>query len=135
MSEIIISNHNGEPVASSLEVAKHFDKEHKNVIRDIENLLKLMSSNLSPLQNVFFETIYTDSRGRKKKCYEMTKDGFMLLAMGFSGQKALAWKLKYIQAFNEMEKALTFAQKYVRIYLCNEKECRWLQHLHSSGCM
>ena len=119
MKEIIISNHNGEPVTSSLEVAKHFDKRHDHVIRDIENLLKLMSPNLGALKQMFFETVYIDKKNEERKCYEMTKDGFMLLAMGFSGQKALAWKLKYIQAFNEMEKVLTNHQKYGRI---KEKE-------------
>ena len=116
MKEIIISNHNGEPVASSLEVAKHFDKRHKNVIQAIENI-KAEISALTP-EPLFFEATYQSGTGKHYKCYEMTKDGFTLLAMGFSGQKALAWKLKYIQAFNQMEqqiKLLTYQKEYGRI--------------------
>lgn len=118
MKEIIISNHNGEPVASSLEVAKNFDKEHKDVLKAIRTLKKDISENLRQSQELFFETIYLDKYNRKQKCYEMTRDGFTLLAMGFSGQKALAWKLKYIQAFNQMEqqiKLLTYQKEYGRI--------------------
>lgn len=61
MSEIIISDHNGEPVASSREVAKHFDKAHKNVIQSIENLLANQPAEISAhLKNHFFQTVYLD---------------------------------------------------------------------------
>ena len=127
--EIIISNHNGEPVANSLEVAKNFDKNHKDVLKAIKNIRAQICA-LTP-EPLFFEATYQTGTGKHYKCYEMTRDSFMLLAMGFSGQKAFAWKLKYIQAFNEMEKALTFQEKYVRIELSNRKECRCSEHLHS----
>ncbi len=117
--KIIVTNTHTEPTTTSLNVAEVFEKQHKNVIRDIE---KLTSSNLSPLKNWFFETVYIDRKGEKRKCYEMTKDGFTLLTMGFTGEKALAFKLAYIQRFNEMEnqiKLLTFQKEYGRI---EEKE-------------
>ncbi len=93
MKEIIISNHNGEPVASSLEVATNFDKGHNHVVRDIEKIKKGLSK-FGHTPEMFFEATYQHPQNKQfYKCYEMTKDGFTLLAMGFSGQKALAWKL------------------------------------------
>lgn len=120
MKEIIISDKNGVPVANSLEVAENFDKGHNHVIRDIEKIKKGLSK-FGYTPEMFFETTYQHPQNKQfYKCYEMTRDGFMLLTMGFSGQKALAWKLKYIHAFNEMEneiKRLTFAKEYGRIEL------------------
>lgn len=55
---------------------------------------------------LFKEVLYINSRNREYRAYEMTRDGFSLLAMGFTGQKALEWKLKFISTFNAMEKAL-----------------------------
>ena len=54
----------------------------------------------------FAEITYEDDRGRKQPAYLMTRDGFVLLAMGFTGKRAMEWKIKYIEAFNKMEKAL-----------------------------
>ena len=84
MSEIIISDHNGEPVVDSVQIAKDFKKIHRDVVRTIKNLI---AQNCA-LKKWFFESTYVTERGRHYKSYEMTKDGFMLLAMGFSGQKA-----------------------------------------------
>jgi Rha family phage regulatory protein len=133
MSEIIISDHNGEPVANSLEVAKNFDKNHKDVLKAIKNIRAQICA-LTP-EPLFFEATYQSGTGKHYKCYEMTKDGFVLLAMGFSGQKALAWKLKYIQAFNEMEKALTNRQEYGKIEDRNECSFDWYENIsaHNFG--
>ena len=54
---------------------------------------------------MFFDISIDDSYGRKQRAYAMTRDGFSLLAMGFTGSSALRWKLKYINAFNKMEQA------------------------------
>ena len=109
MSEkIIITSAHEQPTTTSLNVAKVFDKQHKNVLRGIENL---MGSNLSSSQDWFFESVYIDKLNRKKKCYEMTKDGFVLLAMGFTGEKALALKIAYIEQFNAMERELQEKKK------------------------
>lgn len=89
-------------VVSSRDVAKHFDKRHDNVLRDIETQYK----HLLHFGEMFCETVYKDSYGREQKQYLMNRDGFSLLVMGFTGEKALEWKIKYIQAFNEMEKEL-----------------------------
>ena len=86
-------------VTSSKEVSESFEKEHRHVIRDIEKFKK----DVSNFGLMFYESEYKDSYGRSQKMYLMNRDGFSLLAMGFTGTKALEWKLKYIDAFNKME--------------------------------
>lgn len=102
MNEIILSTQNGEPVASSREVAKRFGKEHKNVLTAIRQLLVAENS-----ATKFFHESAFEYRGQKFPEYLMNRDGFSLLAMGFTGKEAVQWKLKYIEAFNTMEKQLT----------------------------
>lgn len=96
---------NGQPTASSRDIAEHFGKEHKNVLRDIENLIGgLPNFEHTPM---FFKTTYIHPQnGQEYPMYLMNRDGFTLLAMGFTGKEALAWKMKYINAFNEMEQEL-----------------------------
>jgi Rha family phage regulatory protein len=89
---------------SSRQVAEKFEKEHKNVVRDIEKLLGEIGSKLSV--SYFISSDYKDSMNRTQTEYLLTRDGFSLLAMGFTGEKALKWKLEYIRAFNEMETEL-----------------------------
>lgn len=90
------------PVTTSRKVAEFFEKEHKNVIRDIE---KLFSNGLkNELVKMFFISQYKDKKGETRKEYLLTFDGFSLLVMGFTGPKALEFKLAYIKAFNEMKK-------------------------------
>ena len=89
---------------SSRQVAEKFEKEHKNVVRDIEKLSREIGSNLS--LSYFILSDYKDSMNRNQTEYLLTRDGFSLLAMGFTGEKALKWKLEYIRAFNEMETEL-----------------------------
>lgn len=99
---IILTENNNQPVANSRQIAEHFGKEHRNVLRDVENLKKDMLN----FEQMFFETTMPDSYGREQRVYLMNRDGFTLLAMGFNGKKALQFKLAYINAFNEMEKKL-----------------------------
>ena len=101
MNDIILSTQNGEPVASSREVAKRFGKEHKHVLAAIRQILAAENS----ATKFFHETAF-EYRGQRFPEYLMNRDGFSLLAMGFTGKEAVQWKLKYIQAFNEMEKQL-----------------------------
>lgn len=87
-------------------IAEVFDKLHKNVLQSIDNLLKSqgLSDNFKRLN---FQPIkYTDIRGRKCKAYSLTRDGFSLLVMGFTGDTALKFKEWYINRFNEMEERL-----------------------------
>jgi len=105
----VIEMLDGKATTTSAEVARVFDKQHKNVLRDIEKMLP----DLVPHHKLNFEpTVVTrenPSGGApiKSKAYRITRDGFVLLAMGFSGKKALAFKQAYLQAFNQMEAALT----------------------------
>ena len=90
-------------VVSSLRVAEHFDKEHYNVLRDIKALL----ADLPEEHRLNFEGVeYLDAKGERRPAYNLTRDGFTLLAMGFTGKRALAWKVRYIDAFNLMEAEL-----------------------------
>lgn len=102
MTDIILSTQNGEPVASSRQIADNFEKRHDHVMRDIDTIKK----DVPNLGEMFFETETPDTYGRPQRTYLMNRDGFSLLVMGFTGKAALEWKLKYITAFNEMEKKL-----------------------------
>lgn len=113
MSDIVLSMQSGEPVASSRQIAENFEKNHNHVLRDIDSLKK----DVSNFGQMFFETTAPDSYGREQRAYLMNRDGFTLLAMGFTGKAALEWKLKYIAAFNEMEKKLTEQPKLTRSQL------------------
>lgn len=86
--------------ANSLLVAKMFEREHKNVLRDIENL-----DCSEEFNRLNFEPInYKDSKGRKQRAYAMTRDGFTFLVMGYRGKKAAQFKEAYIKRFNQMER-------------------------------
>lgn len=114
MNEIKINNSNGTLTVSSLQIADDFGKQHKHIIKNIENLLgetsdeksSNLTAQISVIKNFFIESTYADSYGRPQKCYDITRDGFSLLVMGFTGKKALEWKIKYIEAFNAMEEQL-----------------------------
>lgn len=102
MEEIILKEQNGQVLASSREIAEKFGKEHKDVLESIRNL----TAENSAVKNMFKSSQYINSRGRTYDEFLMNRDGFSLLAMGFTGKKALEWKLKYISAFNEMEQRI-----------------------------
>lgn len=114
VNEIVvnITEKDGQAVVSSREVARNFEKEHKNVLRDIENLIKEGCSNLS--RPLFIESQYQHPQNKQwYKEYLLTRDGFSLLVMGFTGQRALEWKLKYIEAFDKMEQYIKEQQPKV----------------------
>lgn len=98
---VITRNIDGELVVTSRQVAEDFGKEHKNVVRAIENL----TAQNSAVKNIMIESKF-EHRGNEYTEYLLTRDGFSLLVMGFTGSKALEWKLKYIEAFNKMEQAV-----------------------------
>ena len=105
----IIENKNNQAVTTSLQVAETFGKEHRNVLRDIENIIKKGGAQnwADPQKRLFAEGAYKHPQNHQEyKMYYMTKDGFTLLAMGFTGKKAMQFKLDYIQAFNQMEKVI-----------------------------
>lgn len=106
MDDLVIMR-NQQAVTTSLQVAETFGKNHKDVLRALDNL-KIGSSKLR--RQMFAESTYVN-RGKKYRQVYMNRDGFTLLAMGFTGDRALNFKLKYIQAFNKMEKAIEVQAK------------------------
>ena len=100
----LVSIKNNEVVCSSLDVSEKFKKQHKNVIRDIEKIKEYSSA--QKWAQSFHETTYKDASGKNNKMYLMNRDGFSILVMGFNGKKAMEWKWKYLEAFNQMESML-----------------------------
>jgi len=91
-----------ESRTTSLLVAEKFGKRHDNVLRDIA---KLECSEKFRLLN-YEESSYENDQGKVQPMCELTRDGFSLLVMGFTGKKAMEWKEKYIHAFNRMEQEI-----------------------------
>lgn len=107
--DITLTIRDGKPTATSVQIAAHFEKRHDNILRDIRDLIEGL--NTTPEGEEFnllnFQEIpITDSRGRTHSAYALTRDAFTLLAMGFTGEKALHFKMAYIAAFNRMEAEL-----------------------------
>lgn len=99
---ITYDNDHQQPVVSSLQVAEDFNKNHRDVLKAIENLKEGVAQNFADL---FYKAEYVHPQNKQHyPMYLMNRDGFSLLVMGFTGKEALDWKLKYIQAFNAMEK-------------------------------
>ncbi|WP_367377326.1 Rha family transcriptional regulator [Levilactobacillus cerevisiae] len=103
MNDLVIMK-DKQAVTSSLQVAETFEKNHRDVLRAIVNL-EIGSAKLR--SQMFAEGTYTN-RGKEYPMYYMNRDGFTLLAMGFTGDKALQFKLQYIEAFNSMEEQVKF---------------------------
>ena len=102
----------GQPMATSLQVAEHFGKRHRDVTRAIRNLLEAVGPEGE--RNFAHTLVETTMSGapriagakRNDPAYLITRDGFALLAMGFTGKEAMRWKLAYIAAFIAMEASL-----------------------------
>lgn len=104
MLNLVTLNENNQPTTTSKQIADVFEKEHKNILSAINSLdipdnFRGLNFKLSKYQS-------QNRNGQILPCYEITRDGFTLLAMGFTGKKAMEWKIKFIEAFNAMEKAL-----------------------------
>ncbi len=98
----------GHVTTTSTQVAQHFNKRHDRVIRAIRDLIaKLPSDHLPIFGETSIDVLQPNGGTRAETAYRMTRDGFTLLAMGFTGKEALQWKLAYIDTFNKMEAALT----------------------------
>lgn len=120
--ELVFRNESGVAVTTSALVATIFEKEQFTVVRDIDNLVEKLHSieNQCPTKleehqqmfEAYYEDVIQPNGGVKSaKRYFMNKDGFTLLVMGYTGQKALEFKLKYINAFNKMEAQLIIANQ------------------------
>lgn len=102
---------NGQPTTSSLKVAEVFEKQHKDVLRDIRELKTTVDKNLESADlrsvdlSMFQEDFYeVSNNNRKYPMFNMNKDGFVLLVMGYTTKRATQFKLQYIAQFNKMEK-------------------------------
>lgn len=101
MNELIIM-HDRQAVTTSLKVAESFGKNHRDVLAAIRDLMS-SAENYAVLKKYFIDGSYTASNGKTNPMYYMNRDGFTLLAVGFTGKRALQFKIQYIQAFNSME--------------------------------
>ena len=99
-----VTLHHGRPSTTSLEVANFFRKRHADVLRDISNVSSNCPEKFS--QRNFASADYIDEQGKPRSLFILYRDGFMLLVMGYTGKKALAVKLAYIEAFNRLEAEL-----------------------------
>ncbi|ECP7634216.1 Rha family transcriptional regulator [Campylobacter jejuni] len=114
--EVVFENKDEQVFCTSLDVAKVFGKRHDHVLRDIENILNDLreigtSQDLLNFGEVVRISKTTNPKNgklvnRKMPMYNLTRDGFSLLAMGFTGKKALQFKIAFINAFNEMERII-----------------------------
>lgn len=103
--EDLVFTENGQVVTSSLEVARCFGKQHKHVLDTIDEKIQ-SAENPTCFNGILSVGNYKDSRGRFQRMYLLNRDGFVFIAMGFTGKKADEFKLKYIEAFNKMEQQL-----------------------------
>ncbi|EOI3076076.1 Rha family transcriptional regulator [Campylobacter jejuni] len=114
--EVKFSANENKTFCTSLDIARVFGKRHDHVLRDIENLLKDLREIGASNELLNFGEVVRISKttnpksgklvNRKMPMYKITRDGFSLLAMGFTGKKTLQWKIAFIDAFNTMEKLL-----------------------------
>ena len=101
MNDLVIMK-SRKALTTSLKVAETFSKEHKNVLQSIRNL----TAENSAVKKMFAESTYVNDRGQEQPMYYMNRDGFTLLAMGFTGRDAMKFKLEYIEAFNRMDELI-----------------------------
>lgn len=113
----------GEARVSSMDVAKYFEKEHKNVIRDVRELdcsLDFQKLNFEPMSRT---VEVANSAQKEVPYYMMTRDGFTFLVMGYTGKRAAAFKEAYIKAFNAMEEIIRgHSDRVVEIEVDHEAE-------------
>ena len=136
MKDLVFRGQNDQVITTSLLVAETFEKEHRNVLKSIR---KLMSATNVAVAQMFDETTYVNEQGKEQPMFFMNRDGFTLLAMGFSGEKALKFKVDYINAFNKMEAELKSQQtkqlsaaesllQSVQLLVAHERQLSILEH-------
>ncbi|HGJ5872396.1 Rha family transcriptional regulator [Arsenophonus apicola] len=104
--EVII--HNDKVVTTSMAIADYFQKAHDNVLKKIRSVIADCDYDYHVVNfnEMFLDVEVAKGAKRKSPYYQLTRDGFVLIAMGFTGKKALQWKINYINAFNRMETEL-----------------------------
>lgn len=103
MKDLVFRGQNDQVITTSLKVAEVFGKRHNDVLKSIRNLTS--AQNCAVLK-MFETSSYINEQGKEQPMFIMGRDGFTLLAMGFNGEKALDFKIAYIDAFNKMEEAI-----------------------------
>lgn len=104
MKELVFKSEKGNPVTTSLLVAEKFRKRHSDVLRAIEGVIA--QTPVYQTERNFALSEYRDSTGKSNPTYVITKDGFSVLVMGFTGEKAMRFKWDFIEAFNNLEKSV-----------------------------
>lgn len=119
----------GRPVVSSLTIAEHFSKRHDDVLKKIKQLDIPQEFRLRN----FAESSYINAQNKEMPCFNLTRDGFAYLVMGFTGKKASAWKISYLEAFNAMEAELLQRDENTNIYIgtIDSKHPLWFDHIHT----
>ncbi len=100
----LVENKDGEVVTNSMKVAGVFGKDHRDVTKKIKVIME--KSGDFGVRN-FSQSSYISKQNKKLACFDMTKDGFTMLAMSYTTEKAFQFKIQYIEQFNAMEKALS----------------------------
>jgi Rha family phage regulatory protein len=114
----LVKIENGRPMTTSMAVADYFERQHKDVLESIRNILAVVPEDFS--RRNFPPREYKDSRGHIRRSYLLSKSGFAMTALGFTGKRAIEFRLAYVQRFDEMEAELidrqikTLENKYVR---------------------
>jgi len=104
----VVQIQDGQAITTSVEVARVFERRHDDVLRTIKNLLSdLSADHARNFAEMVIDVEIGSGATRKSPAYQLTRDGFTLLAFGFTGKKAMAFKLAYIDAFNRMEAELS----------------------------
>ena len=101
MNDLVIMK-SQKALTTSLKVAEVFSKNHRDVMRSIKNL----TAQNCAVGKMFVESTYVNQQGHEQPMYYMNRDGFTLLAMGFTGRDAMKFKLEYIEAFNRMDELI-----------------------------
>lgn len=113
LQNVVYKTDQGTPVTDSLKVAQVFGKQHKNILQAIRNLISTAEN--SALPRWFHESSYVAENGKENPIFIMNRDGFSLLAMGLTGEKAMKFKIGFIDQFNQMEQAIKNASQQHQI--------------------
>lgn len=104
MNELVTLYRN-DATTTSLRIADGFGKRHDRVLRTIETVISNLPKN-GDVEPMFWKTSYQDVKGERRPMYKMNRDGFSLVVMGFTGEKAMEWKLKFLAEFNRMKRVI-----------------------------
>jgi Rha family phage regulatory protein len=99
--DALVSLRDGQSWCSSLTIAEKFSRHHRDVLRSIDKIREECGTEFD-LRN-FAQVSYRDQSNREYRAYDLSRDAFTLVAMGFTGSEATTWKIRYIKAFNAME--------------------------------